>query len=73
MDEIIELLYLSRVYLFWIMKISPASSTWMKANSYILIFEMGFILSGFINFPFINFCLSNPMLEKLITQIVNSI
>jgi hypothetical protein len=26
MDEIIELLYLSRVYLFWIMKISPASS-----------------------------------------------
>jgi hypothetical protein len=25
MDEMIELLYLSRVYLFWIMKISPAS------------------------------------------------
>jgi hypothetical protein len=25
MDEIIELLYLSRVYLFWIMKISPTS------------------------------------------------
>jgi hypothetical protein len=32
MDEIIELLYLSRVYLFWIMKISPARSTWMKVN-----------------------------------------
>jgi hypothetical protein len=31
-----------------------------------LIFEIGFILSGFINFPFIILTLSNPMLGKLI-------
>jgi hypothetical protein len=50
MDEIIEFLHLSRVHLFWIMKLSPASSTWTKAHSYRLIFETGFILSGFIKF-----------------------
>jgi hypothetical protein len=62
MDEIIELLYLSRVYLFLDYE---NISCKINLDEGQLIFEIGFILSGFINFPIIILTLSNPMLGKL--------
>jgi hypothetical protein len=50
MIEIIELFYLSRVHLFWIMKVLPASPYGPRSWTTSRYLRLGFNQSGFISF-----------------------
>jgi hypothetical protein len=67
MDEIIEGLYLGRVHLFWIRKISPASSTWTKANSYRDAFYNVVYTNGCGKFLFIKHLPNIPKFSSYLT------